>query len=90
MLEKVNNKKNVNIFFSVLKYDIIKTKNLQIVTRQGTKIGLDNPQISKVRSKEDYPNPIEQKQLYIMHGKCFKIWHQKKTMTDIDKNLLMN
>ena len=59
MLEKINNKNNVNVFSNFIKYDIIKTKNLQIVTRQGTKIGLDKPQISKLKIKEDYANPIE-------------------------------
>ena len=39
MLEKINKKKNVNVFSSVQKCDVIHTKNLQIVTRQGTKIG---------------------------------------------------
>ena len=63
-LKKINNKKNVNVLSSVIKSDIIKTKNLQIVTRQGTQIGFDKPQISKVKSKEDYPNIIEQKWLY--------------------------
>ena len=64
MLEKINNKKNINVLSSVQKSDIVQTKNLQIVTRQGTKIGIDNPQIHKIRSKEDYPNPTEQKHLY--------------------------
>ena len=64
MLEKINNKKNVNVLSSVQKCDIIQTNKLQIVTKQGTKIRRDNPQISKIKSKEDYPNPSEQKRLY--------------------------
>ena len=64
MHEKFNNKKNVNVFSSVKKCDVIRTKNLQIVTRQGTKIGTDNPQIRKIRNKDNYPNPAKQKQLY--------------------------
>ena len=55
---------NVNVLSSIQKGDVVQTKNLQIVTRQGTKIDMDNPQISKIKSKEDYPNPGEQKQLY--------------------------
>ena len=46
------------------KCDVICTKNLQIVTRQGTKTGNDNPRISKIKNKDDYPIPIKQKQLY--------------------------
>ena len=49
---------------SIQKCDVIHTKNLQIVTRQGTKIGNDNPKISKIKKKDVYPNPIIQKQLY--------------------------
>ena len=64
MLKKINNKNNVNVLSSVWKYDIVQPKNSQIVTWQGTKIGIDNPQISKIKSKEDDPNPIEQKWLY--------------------------
>ena len=51
MLEKIYNKKNINLLSSVRKCDIVQTKNLQIVTRQGTKIGMENPQISKIKSK---------------------------------------
>ena len=64
MLEKINNKKNVNVLSSVQKCDVVRTKNLQIVTHLGTKIGMDNPKISKVKNKYDYPNPVVQKQLY--------------------------
>ena len=64
MLEKINNKKNVHIFSSVKKCDVVRTKNLQVITRQGTKNGMDNPKISKINNKEDYPNPNIQKQLY--------------------------
>ena len=49
MLEKINKKKNVNVLSCVQKHDIINTKNLHIVTRQGTKIGNDNPRISKIK-----------------------------------------
>ena len=64
MLEKINNKKNVNVLSSVKNCDVFITKNLQIVTRQGTKTGRDNPKISKIKNKEDYPNPVIQKLLY--------------------------
>ena len=64
MPEKIINKNNINVFSSVRKCDIFKTKTLQIVTRQGTKFGMDNPQIRKIKSIEYYPNPVEQKWLY--------------------------
>ena len=64
MLDKINKKKNVNVLLCVQKHDIINTKNLHIVTRQETKIGNDNPWISKIKEKNDYPNPVKQKQLY--------------------------
>ena len=64
MLDKINKKKNVNVLSSLQNCDDIHCKNLQIVTRQGTKIGNDNPQISKIKKKYDYPNPVIQKQLY--------------------------
>ena len=41
ILDKINKKKNVNVFYCVQKGDIICRKNLHIVTRQGTKIGGD-------------------------------------------------
>ena len=49
MLEKINKKKNVNVLSCVQKSDVIRAKNLQIVTRQGTKTGSDNPRISKIK-----------------------------------------
>ena len=45
MLEKINKKKNVNVLSCVQKHDVIHTKSLHIVTRQGTKIRNDNPRI---------------------------------------------
>ena len=46
------------------KHDVITTKNLHIVTRQGTKTGLDNPQISNIKDTNIYPNPMREKQTY--------------------------
>ena len=72
MLDKINKKKNVNVLSCVQKHDVINTKNLHIVTRQGTKIGSDNPCISKIKEKNDYPNPTTQKQLYNDATNIFK------------------
>ena len=46
------------------KNDVINTKNLHIVTRQGTKTGSDNPQISKIKEKNVYPELVKEKQIY--------------------------
>ena len=67
MLEKINKKKNVNDFLCVQKSDVICTKNLQIVTTQGTKTSSDNPRISEIKGKYDYPNPIKQNNYIVMH-----------------------
>ena len=48
----------------VQKHDIINTKNLHIVSWQGTKTGNDNPQIRKIKEKNVYPNPVKEKQIY--------------------------
>ena len=61
MLEKINTKKNVKVLSCVQKNDVITTKNLHIVTRQGTKTGADNPQISKIKEKNVYPDPLTRK-----------------------------
>ena len=64
MLEKINTKKNVNVLSCVQKNDVITTKNLHIVTWQGTKIGANKTRISKIKEKNVYPNPQKEKQTY--------------------------
>ena len=64
MLDKIDKKKNINVLSCIQKHDVIHTKNLHIVTWQGTKIGNDNPRISKINEKNDYPNLTKQKKLY--------------------------
>ena len=54
------------------KNDVINRKNLHIVTRQGTKIGSDNPRISKIKEKNVYPNPLKEKQTYKEATNVFK------------------
>ena len=56
----------------VQKNDVITTKNLHIVTRQGTKIGADNPKISKIKEKNVYPDPLKEKQTYKEATNVFK------------------
>ena len=57
ILDKINKNKNVNVLSCVQKHDVMNTKNLHIVTRQGKKIGNDNPCIRKIKEKNDCPNP---------------------------------
>ena len=72
MLDKINKKKNVNVLSWIQKHDVINTKNLHIVTRQGTKIRSDNTRISTIKDKNDYPNLAKQKQLYNDTTNIFK------------------
>ena len=64
MLEKINNKNNVSILSSLQKCDVVRTKNLQIIIQQGNFFSMDNPNIRKIKNKEDYPNHAIQNQLY--------------------------
>ena len=72
MLEKINKKKNVNVLSFVQKNDVINTKNLHIVTRQGTKTRNDNPRINKIKEKNVYPDPVKEKQIYKDATNVFK------------------
>ena len=56
----------------VQKNDVINTKKLHIVTRQGTKIGSDNPRINKIKEKNVYPDPLKEKQTYKEATNVFK------------------
>ena len=82
MLDKINKKKNVNVLSCVQKHDVINTKNLHIVTRQGTKIENDNPRISKIKENNDYPNPTKQKWLYNDASDMFKEFYRQEEVND--------
>ena len=84
ILDKINKKKIVNVLSCVQKSDIVRIKNLHIVTRQGTEIGGDNPRIRKVKNKNEYPNPTKQKQLYNDASNMFREFSSKE---DVDDNL---
>ena len=86
MLEKINKKKNVNVLSCVQKHDIINTNNLHIVTRQGTKIGNDNPWIRKRKEKKDYPDPVKQKQLYKDATNIFKEFSRQEEADNSRQN----
>ena len=82
MLEKINTKKNVNVLSCVQKNDVINTKNLHIVTRQGTKIGSDNPRINKIKEKNVYPDPPKEKQTYKEATNVFKEFARQEEAND--------
>ena len=84
MLNKRNKKKNVNVLLCVQNFDVIPTNNLHIVTRQGTKTGSDNPRISKIKNKDDYPNPIKKKQLYNDSSNMFQEFSTQE-VTDFNR-----
>ena len=58
MLENIINKKSVNNLSCVPKSDVHSVKNLQVITRHGTRIGYDNDIIEPIKhiEKNDYPN----------------------------------
>ena len=82
MLEKINTEKNVNVLSCVQKNDIINTNNLHIITRQGMKIGNDNPQISKIKEKNVYPNPVKEKQIYKYATNIFREFARQEEEED--------
>ena len=86
MLDKINKNKNVNVLSCVQKHDVMNTKNLHIVTQQGTKIRNDNPCISKIKENNDYPNPTKQKQLYNDASNMFKEFARQEVVNDSRQN----
>ena len=72
---------------SVQKCDVICTKILQIVTRQGTKIGTDNPKIRKIKNKYDYPNLVIQKQLYNYASNIFQEYVAQEVNDDVQEKI---
>ena len=66
MLEKIMNKKIVNSLSCVPKTDMNYVKNLQVITRYGTRVGLDKNESEPIKctQKDDYPNCDKQKELF--------------------------
>ena len=64
------------------------TNNLHIVTRKGTKIGNDNPCISKIKEKNNYPNLAKEKQLYNDATNIFKEFGRQEEADDSRQNTL--
>ena len=88
MLEKINTKKNLNVLSCVQKNDVINTKNLHIVTPQGTKTGSDNLRISKIKEKNVYPDALKEKQTYKEETNVFKEFAQQEQTNDNRHNTI--
>ena len=88
MLEKINAKKNVNVLSCVQKNDVITTKNLHILTRQGTKTGADNPKISKIKEKNVYLDSLNEKQIYKEETNVFKEIAWQENVHDTQPNIM--
>ena len=66
MLEKIINKKSVNNLLWVPKSDVHSAKNLQVITRCGTRTSYDKDITEPIKyiEKNDYPNCKKQKNLF--------------------------
>ena len=61
----LNKRRNVNRLSRVPKNDAAITKNIQIITRKGMKIGGNNAHVDKIqRNQEDYPNPWKENKIF--------------------------
>ena len=70
----------------VQKHDVMNTRNLNIVTQKGTKIGNDNPRISKIKENNDYPNPTKQKKVYNDVSNMFKEFVRQEEIDESCQN----
>ena len=62
-----------NHFLRVPKHEVMNTKKLQVITRQGTRIREDKEKsVSTIMKKHDYPNPTKQKKLFKDATQVFK------------------
>ena len=81
MLEKIMANRNANHLSHVHKNDLLNSKNLCIVTRQGTKIGEDRITTNDaILTNQHYPNLKMQKQVFHDSTNVFK-----KLVDDEDK-----
>ena len=70
------------------KHDTINTNNLHIVTRQGMKNWSDNPQISKIKEKNVYPNRVKEKQICKDATNVFKEFARQEVANDNRHNTI--
>ena len=64
MLEKINTKKNVNVFSCVQKNDLITTKIYILSLDKEQKQDLITPELVILKTKNVYPDPMKEKQTY--------------------------
>ena len=74
----------------VQKHDVMHTKNLHIVTRQGTKVRNDNPRISKIKEKMIILTRESKNNYITMHQTYFRNLLDKKQSMTNDKAHLKN
>ena len=72
----------------VQKNDVTNTKNLHIVTRQGTKTRSDNPRINKIKQKNVYRDPLKEKQTYKEATNVFKEFARHEETNDNRHNTI--
>ena len=74
MLEKIINKKLANNLSCVPKSDVHSVKNLQVITRCGTRTGYDKDITEPIKhiEKNDYPNYQKHKDLFKDVEKVFE------------------
>ena len=74
MLEKIMNKKTINSLSCVPKIDMNCAKIFQVITRYGTRTGLDKNESEPIKyiQKDDYPNSEKQKELFKDAEKVFE------------------
>ena len=74
MLEKIINKKSVNSLSCVPRSNVNFSKNLQVITRCGTRTGFDKNTIAPIKhiQKNDYPNCQTRKELFKDAEKVFE------------------
>ena len=73
MLEKIMNKRNVNHLTRVHRNDVVNTRNIWIITRQGTQIGDDKVKSNSIILQNyEHPNTKMQKQTFNHAIQVFK------------------
>lgn len=74
MLENIINKKSVNSLSCVPRSNVHCAKNIQVITRCGTRSGFDKNTIEPIKNieKNDYPNCQKQKDLLKDAEKVFE------------------
>ena len=90
MLEKIMNKRNVDHLSRVHKKYVLYTKNLHIITRQGTRVGEEKEKnTSTILQNHEYPNHIMQQETFKNLTQVFKELATQKYKLD-HENIKVN